>query len=189
LGAAYSHHSGNNKRTIEFEGFSDRPKGDYDADSQQAFAEIGYALGSGRFSVEPFVNLGYQRYHRDSFAEKGGIASLQVDAQTLDNFSSTTGMRLAYLNQLENGVSLTPRASLGWRHLYGNVDSEVRQAFKVGGDAFNVEGSALDRNSLMVEVGLDVGVSARQSLSLGYNGELGSSSRNHALVGQWQMSF
>ncbi|QJI10989.1 autotransporter domain-containing protein [Pseudomonas sp. ADAK22] len=189
LGAAYSHHSGNNKRTIEFEGFSDRPKGDYDADSQQAFAEIGYALGSGRFSVEPFVNLGYQRYHRDSFAEKGGIASLQVDAQTLDNFSSTTGMRLAYLNQLENGVSLTPRASLGWRHLYGNVDSDVRQAFQVGGDAFKVEGSALDRDSLMVEVGLDVGVSARQSLSLGYNGELGSSSRNHALVGQWQMSF
>ncbi|WP_277933756.1 MULTISPECIES: hypothetical protein [unclassified Pseudomonas] len=30
---------------------------------------------------------------------------------------------------------------------------------------------------------------ARHSLGLGYTGELGSNSRNHALVGQWQMSF
>ncbi|MBW4796050.1 autotransporter outer membrane beta-barrel domain-containing protein [Pseudomonas tolaasii] len=189
LGAAYSHHVGDNKRTVAFEGFNERPKGDYDADSQQTFAEVGYALGTGRFSIEPFANLGYQRYHRDSFREKGSVAALQVDAQTQENFSSTFGMRLAHLSQLENGISLTPRASLGWRHLYGNVDSETRQAFLVGGDAFNVEGSALDRDSLMIEVGLDVGLSARQSLSVGYNGELGSSSRNHALVGQWQMSF
>lgn len=189
LGAAYSHHDGDNKRTVEFEGFSDKPKGNYDADSQQAFAELGYALGSGRFNIEPFANLGYQRYHRDSFTEKGGIASLKVDAQTQDNFSSTFGARLAHLSQLDNGISLTPRASLGWRHVYGNLDSETRQAFVVGGDAFNVEGSALDRDSLMVEAGLDVGLSARHTLSVGYNGELGSNSRNHAVVGQWQMSF
>ncbi len=189
LGAAYSHHAGDNKRTVEFEDFSDKPKGDYDADSQQAFAELGYALGSGRLSIEPFANLGYQRYHRDSFTEKGGIASLKVDAQTQDNFSSTFGMRLAHLSQLDNGISLTPRASLGWRHVYGNVDSETRQAFLIGGNAFNVEGSALDRDSLMVEAGLDVGVSARHTLSIGYNGELGSNSRNHAVTGQWQMSF
>ncbi|KWU52822.1 autotransporter outer membrane beta-barrel domain-containing protein [Pseudomonas palleroniana] len=189
LGAAYSHHTGDNKRTVAFEGFSDRPKGDYNADSQQAFAELGYALGSGRFSIEPFANLGYQRYHRDSYSEKGGDASLKVSAQTLDNLSSTFGARVAHLSQLDNGISLTPRATLGWRHLYGNVDSETRQAFLVGGDAFSVEGSALDRDSLMVEVGVDVGLSAQQRFSVGYNGELGSSSRNNALVGQWQMSF
>ena len=59
----------------------------------------------------------------------------------------------------------------------------------IGGDAFNIEGSALDRDGLMVEVGLAVGLSAQQNLSVGYNGELGSNSRNHAVVGQWQMSF
>lgn len=189
LGAAYSHHTGDNKRTVEFAGFSERPKGDYDADSQQAFAELGYTLGAGRFNVEPFANLGYQRYHRDSYREKGGDASLNVDAQTQDNVSSTFGMRLAHLSRLDNGISLTPRASLGWRHLYGNVDSQTRQAFLIGGDAFNVEGSALDRDSVMIEVGLQVGLSAQQNISVGYNGELGSNSRNHAVVGQWQMSF
>lgn len=189
LGAAYSGHQGDSKRTVAFSGFNDRPKGDYDADSQQAFAELGYAMGSGRLSAEPFANLGYQRYQRDSYNEKGGAAALHVDGQTQDNFSSTFGLRLAHLSQLDNGISLTPRVSAGWKHTYGDVDSTTRQAFLAGGTAFNVEGSALDRDSLLLEAGLDVGLSARHRLGLGYTGELGSNSRNHALTGQWQMSF
>ncbi|WP_434594189.1 autotransporter domain-containing protein [Pseudomonas sp. R4-83] len=189
LGAAYSAHQGESQRHIAFNGFSDRPKGDYDADSQQAFAELGYAMGSGRLNAEPFASLGYQRYHRDRYQEKGGAAALQVDGQTQDNFSSTLGLRLAHLSSLDNGMSVTPRLALGWKHTYGDVSSSTRQAFVTGGTAFNVEGSALDRDSLMLQAGLDVGVSARHSLSLGYSGEIGSNSRNHGLIGQWQMRF
>ena len=189
LGAAYSSHDGDSKRDVAFSGFDERLKGDYDADSQQAFVELGYAMGSGRLGAEPFANLGYQRYHRDSYREQGGDAALAVDADTQDNFTSTFGVRLAHLGQLDNGMSLTPRASLGWRHVYGSVDTRTRQAFLAGGDAFSVEGSALDRDSLLVEAGLDLGLSARQSVGLGYSGELGSNSRNHALVGQWQLRF
>lgn len=189
LGAAYSGHQGESKRTVAFNGFSDRPKGDYDADSQQAFAELGYAMGSGRLSAEPFASLGYQRYHRDRYQEKGGAAALDVDSQTQDNFSSTLGLRLAHLSSLDNGMSLTPRLAAGWKHTYGDVSSSTRQAFVVGGTAFNVDGSALDRDSLVLEAGLDVGISARHSLGLGYSGEIGSNSRNHGLIGQWQMSF
>lgn len=189
MGAAYSRHDGDSKRSVNFTGFNERLKASYDADSQQAFVELGYAVGSGRISAEPFASLGYQRYHRDGYREKGGDAALSVDRDTQDNLSSTFGVRLAHLGQLDNGMSLTPRASLGWRHTYGNVDTGTRQAFLAGGDAFNVEGSALDRDSLVVEAGLDLGVSARQSVGLGYSGEMGSNSRNHALVGQWQMKF
>lgn len=189
LGAAYSAHQGDSQRSIVFNGFSDRPKGDYDADSQQAFAELGYAMGSGRLSAEPFASLGYQRYHRDRYQEKGGAAALRVDSQRQDNFSSSLGLRLAHLSSLDNGMSVTPRMALGWKHTYGDVSSSTRQAFVTGGTAFNVEGSALDRDSLMLEAGLDVGVSARHSLGLGYSGEIGSNSRNHGLIGQWQMSF
>jgi outer membrane autotransporter protein len=189
LGAAYSGHQGESKRTIAFNGFSDRPKGDYDADSQQAFAELGYAMGSGRLSAEPFASLGYQRYHRDSYKEKGGAAALQVDSQTQDNFSSTFGLRLAHLSSLDNGMSVTPRMAVGWKHTYGDVGSSTRQAFVTGGTAFSVDGSSLDRDSLVLEAGLDVGISARHTLGVGYSGEIGSNSRNHGLIGQWQMSF
>lgn len=189
LGAAYSGHQGESKRTIAFNGFSDRPKGDYDADSQQAFAELGYAMGSGRMSAEPFASLGYQRYHRERYQEKGGAAALQVDSQTQDNFSSTFGLRLAHLGSLDNGMSFTPRMAAGWKHTYGDVSSSTRQAFVVGGAAFSVDGSSLDRDSLVLEAGLDLGISARHTLGLGYSGEIGSNSRNHGLIGQWQMSF
>ncbi|WP_449122527.1 autotransporter outer membrane beta-barrel domain-containing protein [Pseudomonas sp. MPG01] len=189
LGAAYSGHQGESKRTIAFNGFSDRPKGDYDADSQQAFAELGYAMGSGRLSAEPFASLGYQRYHRDGYQEKGGAAALQVDSQTQDNFSSTFGLRLAHLSSLDNGMSVTPRMAAGWKHTYGDVSSSTRQAFITGGTAFSVDGSSLDRDSLVLEAGLDVGISARHTLGVGYSGEIGSNSRNHGLIGQWQMSF
>ena len=189
LGAAYSGHNGDSKRSVAFNGFTDQPKGDYHASSQQAFAELGYALGSGRLSAEPFANLGYQRYQRDRYTEKGGAAALSVDKQTQDNFSSTLGVRLAHLSQLENGMSITPRLSAGWKHTYGDVSSSTNQRFVLGGSAFNVEGSALDRNSLVLEAGLDIGVSARQTLGVGYTGDMGSNSRTHGLIGQWQMSF
>ncbi|KAB0497837.1 autotransporter outer membrane beta-barrel domain-containing protein [Pseudomonas vancouverensis] len=189
LGAAYSGHQGDSKRTVAFDGFNDRLKGDYDADSQQAFAELGYALGNGRLSTEPFASLGYQRYHRDSYQEKGGPAALQVDAQTQDNFNSTLGVRLAYLGTLDNGMSLTPRVTTGWKHTYGDVSNSTRQAFVVGGTAFSVDGSSLDRDSLVLEAGVDLGISARHTIGVGYSGEIGNNSRNHGLIGQWQMAF
>lgn len=189
LGASHGKHAGSTKRQIAFNGFSDRPKGRYDANTQQAFAEFGYNLGNGMISAEPFANFGYQRYHRDSYTEKGGAAKLQVHGQTRDNFSSTFGLRLAQLNTLDNGMQVTPRFSAGWKHTYGDVDSKTRQRLVTGGKTYTVEGAALDRDSLMLDAGLDLAVSPRHTLGVGYNGEIGKDSRSHGVMGQWRMAF
>ena len=189
LGAAYSSHDGESKRRVEFNGFSDSPKGDYDAHSWQAFAEAGYQVGDGRLSAEPYANLGYQYYKRDAYDEKGGAAALHVDEQSQHNLSSTLGVRSAWLGNLDNGMTLTPRLGLGWRHTYGDLDSSTRQAFLAGGGAFSVQGTALDRNSVLLDVGLDLGLSARHSIGLTYSGEKGSQAQNQALIAQWQMAF
>ncbi|PTS84814.1 autotransporter outer membrane beta-barrel domain-containing protein [Pseudomonas sp. HMWF032] len=189
LGAAYSLHDGQSKREVAFAGFSDRLRGRYDAESFQAFSELGYAMGSGKVQAEPFAALGYQYYARDSYDEKGGAAALQVDDQDQGNLTSTFGVRLAHLNRLANGTPFTPYLSAAWRHTYGNVDSTTRQSFLSGGSAFSVEGSALDRNSLLLDTGVNIDLSSTQSLSMGYSGELGSNAQNHAIVAQWQMGF
>lgn len=189
LGASHGKHAGSTKRQIAFNGFSDRPKGRYDANTQQAFAEFGYNLGNGMISADPFANFGYQRYHRDSYTEKGGAAKLQVHGQTRDNFSSTFGLRLAQLNTLDNGMQVTPRFSAGWKHTYGDVDSKTRQRLVTGGKTYTVEGAALDRDSLMLDAGLDLAVSPRHTLGVGYNGEIGNDSRSHGVMGQWRMAF
>ncbi|MFJ7109306.1 autotransporter domain-containing protein [Pseudomonas sp. NPDC098740] len=189
LGATYSNHDGSTKRRVAFKGFSDRPEGRYDANTQQAFAEVGYNLGQANVSIEPFASLGYQRYQRDTYTEKGGAAALKVHGQTQNNMNSTFGLRLAKLNTLDNGMQLTPRFSAGWKHTYGDVYSDTRQRLVTGGKNFTVSGATLDRDSLLVDAGLDLGLSAKHTLGVGLTGEIGTDSRNHGVTGQWRMSF
>jgi outer membrane autotransporter protein len=189
LGATYGSHDGSTQRRVAFNGFSDRPKGSYDASTQQAFTEVGYNLGSGNLSAEPFANLGYQRYQRDSYTEKGGAAALQVHGQAQSNFSSTFGLRLVQLNTLDNGMQLTPRFSAGWKHTYGDVDSRTDQRLANGGKNYTVQGAALDRDSLMLDAGLELAVSTRHTFGVGYNGEISNDSRSHGVMGQWRMAF
>lgn len=189
LGATYSSHDGSTKRRVAFKGFSDRPEGRYDANTQQAFAEFGYNLGRANVSIEPFASLGYQRYQRDTYTEKGGAAALKVLGQTQNNLNSTFGLRLAKLNTLNNGMQLTPRFSAGWKHTYGDVYSDTRQRLVTGGKNFTVSGAPLDRDSLLVDAGLDLGLSAKHTLGVGLTGEIGTDSRNHGVTGQWRMSF
>ncbi len=189
LGATYASHDGSSTRRVAFKGFSDRLKGNYDAHTQQAFAEVGFNLGRDSVTLEPYASLGYQRYQRDSYNEKGGDAALKVFGQTRDNFSSTFGLRLAQVNTLDNGMHLTPRLSAGWKHTFGEIDSDTRQQLRKGGKRFEVTGAALDRNSLAVDAGLDLGLSAAHTLGVGLTGELGNDSRSYGVAGQWRMAF
>jgi outer membrane autotransporter protein len=189
LGASYSNHDGSTQRLVDFNGFSDRPKGKYDASTQQAFAEVGYNLGRANINIEPFAGLGYQRYQRSGYTEQGGSAALKVDDQFQNNLSSTLGLRLAKLNTLDNGMQLTPRFSASWKHLYGDVSTETRQRLITGGRNYTVSGAPLDRDSLMVGAGLELGLSAQHTLGVGINGEMGTDSRNHGATAQWRMTF
>ena len=189
MGLSHSSHDGSTKRRVAFNGFSDNPKGQYDANTQQAFAEVGYNVGRDVYTIEPFASLGYQRYQRDGYTEKGGDATLKVLGQTRNNVNSTFGLRVAKLNTLNNGIRLTPRFSAGWKHTYGEALSDTRQKLATGGTRFTVEGAPLDRNSVMLDAGLDLSLSARHTLGVGVTGEIGTDSRNHGVTGQWRMTF
>lgn len=192
LGAIYSSHDGQNKRSVKLLDYTEQLRGNYTAQSQTVFSEMGYQLGSADFSVEPFAGLGYQRYHRDGFKERGGLSALNVGSQNQQNLSSTFGLRLASLYRFDNQISLTPHLSTRWKHLYGDVDSGVRQSFRytpVQIDGFTLQGTSLDRNSLNVEAGLDLALSPQHTVGLTYASETGNHSRNQGLMGQWQMRF
>jgi subtilase-type serine protease len=189
LGATYASHDGDSKRRVAFNGFSDRLKGNYDANTQQAFAELAVNVGRHNATLEPFASLGYQRYQRDSYSEKGGDAALKVFGQTRDNLSSTFGLRTAKITRLDNGMTLTPRFSAGWKHTFGEIEGDTRQQLVKGGKRFEVAGAALDRNSLSVDAGLDLGLSANHSVGVGLTGEMATDSRTHGVMGQWRMAF
>lgn len=189
LGATWGSHEGSSKRRVAFNGFSDRLQGNYNANTQQAFAELGYNFGRHNATFEPFASLGYQRYQRDSYREKGGDAALKVFEQTRDNLSSTFGLRTAHTTRLDNGMHLTPRFSAGWKHTYGEIDNHTHQQLIKGGNRFEIAGAALDRNSLSIDTGLDLGLSANHTVGFGLTAEAGNDSRTHGVMGQWQMAF
>ena len=192
LGAIHSDHAGQNKRSVEVLDRKDSLKASYGATSQTLFSEMGYQLGNADYSVEPFAGLGYQRYHRDGFKESGGISALNVEAQTRQNLSSTLGLRLATVYRFDNQISLTPHVDTRWKRLYGDVESQVRQSYRyVPGliDGFNINGTALDRNSVNISAGLDLAWSPQHTVGLTYSAENGTNSRSQGLMGQWQMRF
>lgn len=196
LGALYSSHAGKNRRTVDFDFIDHRENltGKYTAQSQNAFAELGYQLGTAGLHLEPYAGVGVQRYQRDRFQEKGGYSALNVGAQRQQNLSSTFGLRVAHAFALDNRMSLKPHLSADWKHLYGDVTSRVRQssAWERRADFnsdFTIEGTSLDRNSLALRTGLDLALSAEHSVGLTYTAEFGSQSRNQGLMGQWAMAF
>ncbi|PHN28117.1 autotransporter domain-containing protein [Pseudomonas sp. ICMP 460] len=192
LGAIYSRHAGQNKRSINLLDHNQQLKSSYAAQSQTLFSELGYQLGNEDVHVEPFAGLGYQRYHRDSFKETGGLAALNVGSQTQQNVNSTLGLRLATVYRFDDQMSLTPHVSTSWKHLYGEVGSQVRQSFRYAPgliDGFTTHGTSLDRNSLDVQAGLDLAVSAQHTVGLTYSAQAGSQNQSQGLMGQWRMSF
>ncbi|KTC49161.1 transporter [Pseudomonas fluorescens ABAC62] len=196
LGALYSSHAGQNKRAVDldFIDYREHLTGKYKARSQNAFAELGYRLDTAGVHIEPFAGLGFQRYQRDRFQEKGGYSALNVGTQSQQNLSSSFGLRLAREFKLDNQMSLKPHLSGQWQHLYGDVNSRVRQSFATEkredfSSEFTIGGTALDRNNLALRTGLDLALSAEHSVGLAYTAEFGSNSRNQGLTGQWAMAF
>ncbi|MBX7279150.1 autotransporter outer membrane beta-barrel domain-containing protein [Pseudomonas sp. ERGC3:01] len=192
LGAIYSAHTGENKRSVNLFDYKEQLKGRYNAQSQSVFSELGYQLGSADLRVEPFAGLGYQRYHRGSFKESGGLTALNTGSQTQQNLSSNFGLRLATVYRFDNRMSLTPHVSTSWKHLYGEVDSQVRQSYRYTPgliDGFTLNGTSLDRNSLDMQAGLDLALSSQHTVGLTYNAQTGSQSQSQGLMGQWKMNF
>ncbi|WDU62324.1 autotransporter outer membrane beta-barrel domain-containing protein [Pseudomonas poae] len=196
LGAIHSSHAGQTKRSVnvDFMDYRAQASGKHSAQSQHAFAELGYQLNIANLGVEPFAGIGYQRYQRDRYQEKGGFSALNVGAQTQENLSSTFGLRLASAYELGNRMTLKPHLSTSWKHLYGDVASSLRQSSawvkRPGFNSdFSIQGSSLDRDSLALRTGLDLALSAQHSVGLTYTVEAGSHSLNQGLMGNWTLAF
>ncbi|MFI8021513.1 autotransporter domain-containing protein [Serratia marcescens] len=180
----YTWHKIEGKRNVDFSGFSDRLKSDYDANSLLAFTEAGYRFGQPEMNVEPFINLSYIRLHTDSFQESGGAAALSVRNETMNTFYSTLGVR--GVTELPKNVSLY--GSLGWQHAYGDKNASSRMAF-AGSDAFVTQGQAVDDNVMVGDIGVSVKLSRAATLDVGYQGQFGADTRVNSVNANLRWSF
>ncbi|MCC8115716.1 MAG: autotransporter domain-containing protein, partial [Planctomycetes bacterium] len=72
---------------------------------------------------------------------------------------------------------------------YGQQDALSAFRFIDGGDAFSINGVTVPRNAVKVQLGLDINLTSRADLYVGYDGYLGSGTGNHAGRVALQVNF
>ena len=187
LGAAHTWHDIETGRSIAFPGFADSAETSYDARTAQIFGELGYRIDRGGFAFEPFGNLAYVNVDTDGFAEDGGAAALTGAGGTTDATFTTLGLR-ASTNFRLGEMTATARGMLGWRHAFGDTVPNSTHAF-AGGDAFTIAGTPIAEDALVLEAGLDVGLSQKTSLGLSYSGQIGNRARDHGFRADLSVKF
>ena len=176
-GLAYTHHSIESERTVPSLG--QNLKADYSGHTAQLFAEVGYAMGQyDKQGVEPFVGITLGEQRIDGFQERGGFAALSSQSNS-DTLASTTLGVHAHSDFKLAGKDTRVLATLGVRHAWGSLSQSRTMAFE-GSSSFTVAGAPLARNTALVGLQAEMELSRRAALVFGYNGELGSSNRDHS---------
>ncbi|BBN53439.1 hypothetical protein TRE132_15640 [Pseudomonas chlororaphis subsp. aurantiaca] len=180
-GMAYTWSRIDAKRSVNFAGYSDHLKSKHDANTLQAFGELGRRFDlSPSVQLEPFANLAYVQVKSEGFKERGGPAALRAKHASDEQTFSTLGLRASADKQLDNGKLLTVFGSAGWKHALAGITPSNTYRFD-GSDAFRTEGAAYSRNSAVVEAGVETRVTPELSLGAAYSGQLGSGASEHGL--------
>lgn len=187
-GGVYSWNSLDTSRTVAFTGFSETLSADYDARAFQLFGEAGYGFEQGNVRIEPYAGLAYVHVNSDGFTETGGTAALTVAGETTGTAFTTLGLRGD--TEVAFGPSMTARlgAGLAWRHAFGDVSALTRMNF-AGGGVFPIAGTAVARNSLLMELGGDIMLTPAAALGLSYSGQVGEGFGEHGLKARLAVSF
>lgn len=128
-------------------------------------------MGTSRF--EPFANLAWVNLHTDRFTEDGGSAALTADAFDVNATFATLGLRASTSFDVD-GVSVTARGLLGWRHAFGDMTPDAALRFASGSDAFSIAGVPIDRDAVVLDLGLDVALTPDATVGISYGGQFGS---------------
>jgi outer membrane autotransporter protein len=187
-GAAITWHDITTGRSVAFPGFADGLKGKETARTGQVFGELGYAIRAGRFAFEPFANLAYVNLATDGVTERGAAAALTVRGNTTGVTFTTLGLRTASQFALDNGVSMTARGVLGWRHAFGDVTPLATVAF-AGGTPFTIAGLPVAIDAAVVEAGLDFNLTPSATLGLSYGGQFSSRLTDQSVRGNVAWKF
>lgn len=162
-------------------------QGAYDASSLNAYGELAYRVDLGKSALEPFASLAHTRMKTDGFSEIGGNAALTVASSTMNTTYTTAGLRASKDFELGSVASVV-RGTVGWMHAYGDVNP-VSTARFASGDSFSVSSTPVDRNTALLEAGVDFTVTPSSTISVSYNGQVGSNAYDHGANAKFRVKF
>ncbi|WP_296584851.1 autotransporter domain-containing protein [Xanthobacter sp.] len=177
-GASYGWSSIDQSRFVALTGES--PKASYTGTAGNLFAEAGYTFAFSGVALEPFAGIGWTSVDLGSFIENNApVAGLASTGTSFDTAYSTLGLRIA-TSFAASGIVVTPHASAGWRHAFGDVTPQTVLSFINTGTAFGIDGLAIAEDSIVGSVGVDFAFSTGATFSLAYEGMAGDGTSYNA---------
>lgn len=179
----YSLHKFESKREIAFGGLSRSASAEYDGHSFGGEVRIRYGLGtdvgSQKVVLAPVANLQMSHSKSDEFTETGA-GSLNITSSS----STTTGVNTLIGGELSTrfsgeSVSVAPRASVAWKHKFGDVSSTRTYSLSGSPTSFTALSPEVDRDSLFVGAGADIMSSDRFSLSVDSGADIANDSSSY----------
>ena len=189
FGAAYALHQVDTMRNVAIGALSETLSAGYNASTAQVFGEIGRAFTHDGTRFEPYAGLALVRQHSDGFSEIGGDAALTAAPTSQTLGITTLGMRTETEATETFGKSARLHGGLAWRHAFGDVTPETSMRLAGGGAAFGIAGVPVDRDSMIVEAGIDFAVSQNAALSLDFHGEVGATVRGGTIKANFSAKF
>ena len=138
----------------------------------------GYEFHSGALTFGPIAGLQYVHLDVDGFTEtNAGAANLAVDEQQVDSLRSRLGGAVRYNWQWYGGkVVAVPHLSATWQHEFLQNDGGITSQFAGQGlGSFTVTTSNVERDSALVDTGIDVQWNHAFSTFLDYQVQAGQS--------------
>ncbi|MFT8418916.1 MAG: autotransporter domain-containing protein [Acetobacter sp.] len=161
-------------RTVAFAGFGNTLSSHYNGGTAQGFGELGYRFRTRGVQLEPFGNVAYVNQHTNQFREQGGVAALRGRATDTGVTFATFGLRVSS-GFWARGVWVTPHATLGYRHAFGQMVATTHESFVAGSGTYgmDVAGMPLSSDVAMTDAGVGVKLTDRVDIGLSYIGQYG----------------
>jgi outer membrane autotransporter protein len=176
-GAQYSSHDISSNRKVTIGAATQTLEADYDGSTVLAYLEAAYRFkASDRVELEPFMSASRVNMTLDGFVEHGGSAALRKEKDRFGHTMTTLGVRLAA--QASSMIEFNAEAA--WNHIYGDMTPDSTMSFAAGSPKFTVEGSASNRDEVLLGVGVGARLADNLKLNLGYNTALGSRAVSHS---------
>jgi outer membrane autotransporter protein len=139
---------------------------DYDGATRQLFAELSYRAEIGGATLQPFAGYSHVRTTTEAFDETGAAGSYFVGRSRNTTDFATVGLRAGGAFAMAGGVRLLPRLSAAYQRGWGDLDGTTNASFRPGGESFTLTGAGIGRDTLLLDGGVDAGLSDRVHVGL-----------------------
>jgi outer membrane autotransporter protein len=172
----YGYNSYEENRNIIFPGVNRTATATPDGNQYSTDLDGGYEFHLGHFTVGPSAGLDYVHLDIGQCSETGaGAAGLNIDSQNADSLRSRIGFDARWHTQYM-ATDYTYHLSAHWQHEFMANSQGITSSLEAPGvSGFTVQGIAPDRDSALIDAGVDILAAKNVDLFLDYQTEAGES--------------